>query len=959
MAATASAALPDADAPSAPLRVPEARTDVSGISAAYLLACGELQCKPNSGVRRILARLTPPFVLPELDLSRCGVGPKGLLPVVAALRKAAPGLKRICVRGNELTDSSLHALCDSLRLAACSRSTLEQLDISDNPLLRDPTPLYKLAQVCLTLCGVVTDGTQIPDGGVTRALLARVSRNRSAMHAKLRAQGLLPKEGGRPYLDGPQAEALLGASQCIAPGLHVSDPAPPLRQYLGRINRDFCDPDLVPCIAPQMRRLHEFAPRPQMWPDLLSTEALRLTQSGAGLQWFILVLHELARHAEDSLRSLLCPSSYCDHGCYSCRFRIDGEWRYCVIDDQIPCDASGDAFHVEHALNKSALWFHLLLRAVAKRAGGYQSVAFVSSPQSPGQLAADWTGGLCLNRALGSDPDGDLAWWTWVRNAVQRGGHAFATVAPGNATAEKLGLQAGCAYSVREVHAGASLRLLLLSDPFGSPRWSGEWCDGHPSWSCAPGLWRTLRGDEKAPTDFWVDWPSLCATFSTVSAVLPDLGLVPGGCEVRGGWTEHTAGGPPSARSWNTNPCWEMTVKALRETDAGTEAPLSISLQLPDARTATTQPASGVSFQVLREAVGGGVPQRCSPDFLAGMAGPHHGPAAVWEGELRQGVYYVVPTSTVAGECSSFRLCAGPVTAPGQRRRWRVRLRPVDRLRGWLRTEIPEVLVESVPPPRFACWRLPQYELRVAPTQSAEPLELQADLAVDSDDHVSCGLILSTSSQDRLIGTVADSDVFARTDLRTCSVANLRLRLPAGRYLLLPCVGPEGAKAVLRLTLCSRLPGVDVTPVPQLFPAVAPVTRWHLSSGSNDASSACVFALTTESGGELPEDSGLLLQLRARGSASPLVSADVLGRMPGGRYAAKQRLAHAPSQPIETSCTFSTGHAIRTALYIVCTLLPPGSSAVCELTIASEYSDLVLSPCTPLPDQGLGNSSSA
>eukprot|EP01062_Namystynia_karyoxenos_P066696 TRINITY_DN6062_c0_g1_i1.p1 TRINITY_DN6062_c0_g1~~TRINITY_DN6062_c0_g1_i1.p1 ORF type:complete len:979 (+),score=247.69 TRINITY_DN6062_c0_g1_i1:81-2939(+) len=920
------------ESPKSPLSTSKWRS-TTGLGEIYAGACQELRCKCNGAVRRQFELVGHPYVIPELDLSRNLIGAKGLLAVLFVLRVLPPGLRRVCVARNDLTDASLHSMCDTLRTSAAGRSTIECVDVSGNPLVRACAPLLRLAQECPTLVEVAIEGTHIHDGGPRRGLEQRLGLNRAALDARLRAAGLLPRENARPVLERARAEALLAASPCAAPGLHSQDPARAMLKHLRRIGRDFVDPELVPCSAPQARKACDIVPKPLIWPDLLSAESLRLRPGATGMQWFAQVVSELVREREEAARQLLSPAVYNPHGCMSCRFCCDGSWRYCVFDDLIPCDGAGAPAFLELTDGTQPLWPFLLLRAAAKRLGGYNGVTWAADVplRSAARLAASWTGGLCLTRGLRSDKQGDRDWWQWLSRAKRTpGGIAFLSVAQGNERAESAGLGSGRAYAVRGVHGGASLRLALLSDPFGAPRWKGDWSDGDASWCSAAGLWVTLGCDRKPSSDFWVDWSTVCDLFDAAGVVFPDPASTPGGCEARGAWDDTSAGGPPHSGEWHTNPCWEMRVERRGAEGEGDREPVAILLALAlTEQSVDSGLVSGIDFHILRDCGGGVAPLRCEPDLVVAHAGPGLAATVLWQGELPQGRYYVVPSTVAKDELAEFRLMAAPdESAKGAR----LRLRRIPPSRGWRTDELPTRVVPCAPPPRFADADLPQYELLVPSNDTGEPLEVILELSGKSRGELACQVLLSTTFKQRLLGEVGEGEVFAQTPCCCRSSATLALRLPAGRYVVLGSVGPQGVEAELTLRVWSRPPGATTTAMPPLSIARSPPSAaWQHSTGWGVVRGACVHAVMRRGGAPLPAGCKLLLRLEAKHAAAPLVCMQVYGHCPeDGGKGGGPLLCEAPLEPFDTSCVVDCGVALRTVMYVVCTLLPP---------------DLTLAPC--------------
>eukprot|EP01065_Artemidia_motanka_P022505 TRINITY_DN2670_c6_g1_i1.p1 TRINITY_DN2670_c6_g1~~TRINITY_DN2670_c6_g1_i1.p1 ORF type:complete len:557 (+),score=183.77 TRINITY_DN2670_c6_g1_i1:59-1672(+) len=147
----------------------------SSLREMYHLECAKLQCKPNSGVLRLLPALpalAPSVGIPDqplrsLDLTDNFLGDKGLQALLPLLQKMLQ-LEVLGLAHNGLQNKGVHALVEEVR----SHPSLTEIDLSRNRISRSAgKELVSLVTANPRIRHICVDGTRIDD-----ALKARISR---------------------------------------------------------------------------------------------------------------------------------------------------------------------------------------------------------------------------------------------------------------------------------------------------------------------------------------------------------------------------------------------------------------------------------------------------------------------------------------------------------------------------------------------------------------------------------------------------------------------------------------------------------------------------------------------------------------------------------------------------------------------------------------------------------------
>ncbi len=136
-----------------------------------------------------------------------------------------------------------------------------------------------------------------------------------------------------------------------------------------------------------------------------------LTQGAVGDGWFLSALCAVATRRD--LLDVLLPrhaagaapgaGAGADRGVYTVRFYKQGRWRNVVVDDRIPCDATGQPLYARQApppagsaaaaAGGEELWAPLVEKAYAKLHGCYEALAGGGAGGSVAAALLDLTGG--------------------------------------------------------------------------------------------------------------------------------------------------------------------------------------------------------------------------------------------------------------------------------------------------------------------------------------------------------------------------------------------------------------------------------------------------------------------------------------------------------------------------------------------------------------------------------------
>eukprot|EP01064_Diplonema_japonicum_P036642 TRINITY_DN8313_c0_g1_i5.p1 TRINITY_DN8313_c0_g1~~TRINITY_DN8313_c0_g1_i5.p1 ORF type:complete len:627 (+),score=113.41 TRINITY_DN8313_c0_g1_i5:166-2046(+) len=257
------------------------------------------------------------------------------------------------------------------------------------------------------------------------------------------------------------------------------------------------------------------------------------------------------------VRYMVQPSTQNGPGIYSVRLFIDSKWRYVLVDDKMPCDATGRPLLPTMKDPNGGFFLLLILKAFAKLSGGYSSLMVTSvlnKLPSKGlghpygelsQALCDMSGGVPLVPAL-PHPRSEKFLPPWSQGATQKEraealerfcdlywdymddllvdiSAEVVTVPFQNGNGLKKGgvyrvLETVCA-EVPAVEGRKVLRLLRLHAPYTCTAWQGPWAPDSHEWREAPRLKEVLCPRTELDGSFWIEFVDFLNHFEYVSAV--------------------------------------------------------------------------------------------------------------------------------------------------------------------------------------------------------------------------------------------------------------------------------------------------------------------------------------------------------------------------------------------------------------------------------------------------------
>ena len=296
--------------------------------------------------------------------------------------------------------------------------------------------------------------------------------------------------------------------------------------------------------------------------------------------WILSSLSILAAH-EHLLSKLFVSAKHADLGMYVMRFYKDGEWKYVIVDDRIPCNDEGTPIFAR-CKDPNETWVMILEKAYAKLHGCYEQLNGGEIDYGLRDITAGAPNEIDLKVYQGQD---NKELWDMLMKMVRAKGHvvlmgcAIVSAEGGIEDEAGEGLLANHAYSLLQVSDQIQDTVLIqLRNPWGRGEWQGKWSDDWDGWEKNPRYKEALRYKNEDDGTFWMNSSDFMRYFSTLYLcdVIPENWS---SVRTKSEWSGDSAGGCMNNKAtWSKNPALKMSVT--------TKTSAIITLTQPDARFA-------------------------------------------------------------------------------------------------------------------------------------------------------------------------------------------------------------------------------------------------------------------------------------------------------------------------------------------------------------------------------------
>mmetsp|Transcript_333 Transcript_333/g.833 ORF Transcript_333/g.833 Transcript_333/m.833 type:complete len:705 (-) Transcript_333:365-2479(-) len=334
-------------------------------------------------------------------------------------------------------------------------------------------------------------------------------------------------------------------------------------------------------------RPHEFAQKPELFKNFWEIEGVK--PGVLDDRWFLGALNIVAGN-KDNIDRLFLSATKAEggrdpmaplaeqaarEGFYIVRFyeddpRSDDDWVCVLVDDRIPCDASGKPAFAR-CPDDNVFWVMIVEKAYAKMCGGYHKI---------GQHEVEYglellCGGVAddpvdLTSASGREliPGGASpnALWNLLMEKVYTN-HAIGAEytgrpdpsAPELPHKEMLGITRDQPYSLLVANEVRSAGKLIKMRTFrGDSEWRGKWSDDSEHWTNSLRQMLSYSSDTDDGS-FWMEYDDFCEYFNRVWFVrMADDRWTR--FTVRSSWEDAHAGGSMAFASWVHNRQWRLRV---------------------------------------------------------------------------------------------------------------------------------------------------------------------------------------------------------------------------------------------------------------------------------------------------------------------------------------------------------------------------------------------------------------
>jgi len=277
--------------------------------------------------------------------------------------------------------------------------------------------------------------------------------------------------------------------------------------------KDFqIDPDDIVWLRPA----DVFGPDFAMFEDKIEFDDVR--QGSIGNCYFMASISALTENPQ-IIAEIFRHHDVNSNGYYEICLKIDGLWNVVILDDFIPCSKRSKRPIFANPKGNE-LWAILLEKAWAKINGGYiNTVAGMASEviECLTNFAYEYNSIGNLDESGGNDEKEAL----WDRIVVaSNNDYIMTTALPPREGASKIGLVVGHEYTLiegkQETIDGNDIRLLKIRNPWGSMRYTGEWCQNDPNWTEEMkekfGFQNTYDGEG----EFFIGWENFLYFFADV-----------------------------------------------------------------------------------------------------------------------------------------------------------------------------------------------------------------------------------------------------------------------------------------------------------------------------------------------------------------------------------------------------------------------------------------------------------
>ncbi|KAJ9467877.1 Calpain-type cysteine protease ADL1 [Diplonema papillatum] len=900
------------------------------VQDVYRLRCKELGCKANSLLLKELPSAPDKFTLVKsLDLSKNFVGPKGLLPVLEIV-KVSPCLHHLDLRDNQLTNQCVSNVADVLQ----AHKGIVSLDLSSNPItISAGKAILELVRVNTQIKEVGLDGTAVRDMQL-RAVEAQLRKNHAAAHREVYTE---QAAGGAldvvDAADVSMAEAVGLMSVLpvtVNEMLFDENPIDRITGLCARHKARFADPQF----ATDWKAIHRSALKdfgvvswrrapnvfekttvlPASFPFI---EPADCVIGAANTTWLMESLAAAKRGLSetgadgDKLEDMITPKTLSPYGVYTVKLFVDGKWRWVVIDDYVPVDADGWPIFSRMKADTPAagsLWIILMEKAMAKIHGSYQAIDQSVRSTHPGEKApcvaaavVGFTGGAGITRDVHQDDFDSEAWWAELVDLSGQGALLVGTTSSSGDRGRSLaetGLLEDHAYSILSVRGINGHRLLRLSSPYQSTTWLGPWHAGSTLWDQHPDIRHALPRDNP-DTTFWMPYSAFIEHLSAVHIVktYPNWAqtLIPGE------WSAATAGGPYFEQTWGINPRFKLNVQKTGN--------FFINLFVPDRRFSNVY-IDTMAFHLLKADY---YPITYDKDNVVVKTPYLITDSVSYEGTLEQGIYWLVPSTYVAGKVGAYyaRIMADtPFVVQHEKAEnyWREAVATSK----WTSSGEYQNGEDH-----------PQFELCIQ--ESPDPARLLITVDLEQNDDHCIVVFVCAGDGSRVLGAIPDDRVLVKSKYLIGSTVQLSCMLPGGdiRYVIVPCLQPEGSRSSCTVTVLCSVPKVTLNELPMWSQKEA-AGKWEKSSTYQDATGNPQFELVCPVPGQQ-----FVVKLEVSGHDDPSILFFIIAN--GDQYG-KGLSGLIPESSIVCTSTYIRARAIvkdfkatdSGSFIIVPTLQPPG-----------------------------------